>query len=142
MILNIGNNPNLTTAPSGAFNVAGVEDQESTDGSNQDGYTLWLSDSADVTPLPNSGGTFNWTGSSGTWNAAGNWSLGSKPENPGDVAILGGSLAVAATVTLDGPQKAGALIFFNTNPATTGYTLAPGTGGTLTLGQFRGQPPL
>ncbi len=133
MILNIGNNPNLTTAPSGAFNVAGVEDQESTDGSNQDGYTLWLSDSADVTPLPNSGATLNWTGSSGSWNAAGNWSLGAKPQNPGDVAILGGSLAVAATVTLDGPQKAGSLVFFNTNPATTGYTLAPGTGGTLTL---------
>jgi len=133
MILNLGNNPNLTTAPTGAFNVTGIEDQESTDGSNQDGYTLWVTDSGNVSIQANSGGTFNWSGSGGSWNAVGNWNLGSKPRNAGDVAILGGSLAVTATVTLDGNQKAGGLIFANSNSATTGYMLSAGTGGTLTL---------
>jgi autotransporter-associated beta strand protein len=133
MILNLGNNPNLTSPPAGAFNVTGIEDQESTDGSNQDGYTLWVTDSGSVSPLANSGKTFNWTGTSGSWNAAANWNLGSKPQNASDVAILGGSLALAATVTLDGSQKAGCLIFANSNTATSGYTLSPGTGGTLTL---------
>jgi len=133
MILNLGNNPNLTTAPTGAFNVTGILDQESTDGSNQDGYTLWLTDSASVSAVPNSGGTFNSSGSGGSWNAAGAWNLGNKPQNPGDVAIFGGSLAAPATVTLDGPQKVGDLILANSNSSTTGYTLAPGTGGTLTL---------
>ena len=133
MILNIGNNPNLTAAPTGAFNVTGILDQESTDGSNQDGYTLWLTDSGNVSAQPNSGGTFNWSGSGGSWNAAGNWNPGNKPQNAGDVAVLGGSLALAATVTLDGAQKAGGLIFANSNSSTTGYTLSAGTGGTLTL---------
>ena len=76
---------------------------------------------------------FNWSGSGGSWNAVGNWNLGSKPQNAGDVAILGGSLALAATVTLDGAQKVGGLIFANSNSSTTGYTLSPGAGGTLTL---------
>ena len=58
-----------------------------------------------------SGGTFNWSGSGGSWNVTNNWNLGSKPKNAGDVAVLGGSLAVAATVTLDGHQKAGRLDF-------------------------------
>ncbi len=42
MILHIGNNPNLTTPPTTAFNVTGILDQESTEASNQNGYTLWL----------------------------------------------------------------------------------------------------
>ena len=133
MILNLGNNPNLTTAPTGAFNVTGIVDQESTDGSNQDGYTLWLTDSGNVSVQPGAGGTFNWSGSGGSWNVTNNWNLGSKPKNAGDVAVLGGSLAVTATVTLDGNQKAGGLIFANSNSATTGYTLSSGTGGRLTL---------
>ncbi len=64
MILNLGNNPNLTTAPTGAFNVTGIEDQESTHGTNsssyEGGYTLWVTDSGNVSAQANSGGTFNW----------------------------------------------------------------------------------
>jgi autotransporter-associated beta strand protein len=137
MELQIGVNSNLTVAPTGTFNVTGIEDQESTDYSSQDGYTLWLTDSANVTALPNSGGTFNWSGSGSSWNGPGSWNPSGKPQNPGDVAILGGSLAVAATVTLDGPQKAGGLIFANTNSSSSGYALSPGGApsgsGTLTL---------
>jgi autotransporter-associated beta strand protein len=133
MILHIANNPNLTAPPTTAVNVTGILDQESTELSNQNGYTLWLTDSGNVSPMPNSGGTFNCSGSGGSWNTAGNWNLGGKPQKAGDAAILGGSLALAATITLDGPQKVGGLIFANSNSATTGYTLSPGTGGTLTL---------
>ncbi len=133
MIVNIGNNPDLTIAPSGTFNLTGILDQESTDGSNQDGYTLWLTDSGNVSVQSKSGVILNLSGSGGSWNAAGSWNLGSKPQNPGDTAILGGSLAVAATVTLDGPQKAGGIILSNSNSQTTGYTVAPGTNGVLTL---------
>ena len=142
MTLHIGNNPNLTTAPTKAFNVTGILDQESTDGTNQDGYTLWLTDSGNVSVQPGAGGTFNWSGSGGSWNVTNNWNLGSKPKNAGDVAVLGGSLAVTATVTLDGNQKAGGLIFANSNSATTGYTLSSGTGGTLTLDNSGSTVPL
>ena len=133
MILNLGNNPDLSTAPVGTFNVTGILDQESTDGSNQDGYTLWLTDSGSVSVQSKSGVILNWSGGGGSWNATGNWNLGSKPHNPGDVAILGGSLAVAATVTLDAPQEAGGVVLSNSNSATTGFTLSPGTSGSLTL---------
>jgi autotransporter-associated beta strand protein len=133
MILNIGNNSNLATAPSGVFNVIGIEDQESTDGSNQDGYTLWVTDQGNVSLQANSGRTFNWLSSSESWNVGGNWNVGSRPQDAGDMAILGGSLALAATVTLDGPQKVGGLILANSDTSTTGYTLSPGAGGTLTL---------
>ena len=140
MILNIGNNPDLAVAPTGTFNITGIEDQESTSVSPTDGYTLWVTDSSNITPRPNPGGTFAWTGSNGSWNAAGNWDVGNKPQGAGDAAIFGGSLTTAATVTLDGPQKIGCLTFANanaatigTNAATTGYTLAAGSSGALTL---------
>ena len=140
MILNIGNNTDLATAPTGTFNITGIEDQESTSVSPTDGYTLWVTDSSNITPQPNPGGTFAWTGSNGSWNAAGNWDVGNKPQGAGDAAIFGGSLTTAATVTLDGPQKIGCLTFANanaatvgTNAATTGYTLAAGSSGALTL---------
>jgi autotransporter-associated beta strand protein len=133
MIVHLGNNPDLTIAPSGTFNLTGILDQESSDGSNQDGYTLWLTDSGSVSVQSKSSVILNWSGSGGSWNATGNWNLGGKPQNPGDVAILDGSLAVAATVTLDGPQKVGGIILSNSNTQTTGYMLSPGTNGTLTL---------
>ncbi len=140
MILNIGNNPDLAVAPTGTFNITGIEDQESLSVSPTDGYTLWVTDSSNITPQPNPGGTFAWTGSNGSWNATGNWDVGNKPQGAGDAAIFGGALTTAATVTLDGPQKIGCLTFANanaatigTNAATTGYTLAAGSSGTLTL---------
>ncbi len=50
MILNIGNNPDLAVAPTGTFNITGIEDQESTSVSSTDGYTLWVTDSSNITP--------------------------------------------------------------------------------------------
>ena len=140
MILNIGNNPDLAVAPTGTFNITGIEDQESSSVSPTDGYALWVTDSSNITPQPNPGGTFAWTASNGSWNSAGNWDVGNKPQGAGDAAIFGGSLSTAATVTLDGLQKISCLTFANanaatigTNAATTGYTLAAGSSGTLTL---------
>ena len=111
------------------------EDQESAAVSPTGGYTLWVTDSSSVTSLLG-GGTFQWTGSGTSWNGNGNWSLPGKPGNPGDVAIFSDALSAAATVTLDGPQTAGGLMFANANTATTGYTLTPGASGTLTLDNF------
>jgi autotransporter-associated beta strand protein len=134
MTVNIGNNSNLTVAPTGAFNIVGIEDQESTDGSSQDGYTLWLTDSGNVTPVqPASNGAFQWSGSGGSWTGAHNWIAGGTPQNAGDTAIFAGALAIGGTVTLDGAQKAGGLIFGALGRSTNGYTLSPGAGGTLTL---------
>ena len=113
--------------------MTGIEDQESTGRIDQDGYTLWVTDSAKRQPPAKFGRDLQLVGQQRELERRGNWNLGSKPQSAGDVAILGGSLAVAATVTLDGPQKAGGLIFANSNSATTGYTLSPGTAGTLTL---------
>jgi glucose/arabinose dehydrogenase len=68
------------------------------------------------------------TGSS--WNTAGNWTLG-VPNGPADRANLLASpgLTSAATITLDGSRTVGQLTFNNSN----GYTIATGTGGTLTF---------
>ena len=43
-------------------------------------------------------------------------------------------VGIPVTITLDGPQSAGALVFTSSD----GYTLAAGTGGTLTLGTAAG----
>ena len=59
------------------------------------------------------------SGCTGSWNQPTNWDYG-KPENPGESAIFGTSITSPLSVTMDGSQKAGKLIFDN---ASAPYTL-------------------
>jgi fibronectin-binding autotransporter adhesin len=80
-----------------------------------------------------SGGT--WTqAAGGSWAMGSNWSSNPTPPTSGTAAFPELGATSAINVTLDGPQTAGALVF----SATEGYTLAPGMGGTLTLGTSAG----
>ncbi len=83
-----------------------------------------------------SGGT--WAGNaSGSWTVASNWSYPIIPTS-GTVSFAGVPVNPNSpiTVTLDGNQSAGALVF-NTS-GTVGYTLAQGASGALTLGTSNG----
>ena len=81
-----------------------------------------------------SGGTWKLNGPSTSWANAANWLSGTVPS--GGTVTFAGAPAGSTSVTLDGPQSAGALVF---NPSTTnGYTISQGTGGALTLGASAG----
>ncbi len=66
----------------------------------------------------------------GSWNSSGNWTPAMVPNGVGWQAIMGGALTVSSTITLDGSQTVGVLVF---NNSAAGYTLTCGSGGTLTL---------
>jgi autotransporter-associated beta strand protein len=83
-----------------------------------------------VNEVAPSGGTWNVNGS-GSWTNVDNWSSSMAPSS-GTVTFAGAPSA-AITVTLDGNQSAGALVF-NVSGGCNGYTLSQGTGGALTLG--------
>jgi fibronectin-binding autotransporter adhesin len=69
-----------------------------------------------------------WTGSPGSsWATAGNWSTGIVPNSAGSSATLAGG--AAGTITLDGDTRLSSLTFNNA----TKYTIAQGTGGTLSM---------
>ncbi len=72
---------------------------------------------------------------SGSWQTPTNWSC--NPAIPyGGTVWFPGALSATITATLDGNQTAGALVF---NVSTTsGYVLAEGSGGALTLGTSAG----
>ena len=70
-----------------------------------------------------------WTAiGSGSWNNAANWSNGI-PNAQNDAANFLTALTAPGTITLDGDKRVGTIQFNNANA----YTLAQGTGGTLTL---------
>jgi autotransporter-associated beta strand protein len=72
----------------------------------------------------------NWTGSANTkWSSSGNWNTNSAPNGAGIEASFGAAAATPVAVILDSPETVGTLVFNNT----AGYTLAPGTSGSLTL---------
>lgn len=71
---------------------------------------------------------WNYDGSD-SWNAAGRWTAG-VPNGAGQTARLTTALSALATVTLDGGKTVGALVF---DSASHGYSITPGSGGTLTL---------
>ena len=97
------------------------------------GYALQVG-SGYLTLVPSLPGPAIWTSSSsGSWTNANNWSSDSVPSGQAAQAVVGAGTATPLTITLDGPQTLGTLTFANTSSATTGYTLAPGTGGTLTM---------
>ena len=80
-----------------------------------------------------SGGTWARNGN-GSWSTGGNWTY---PVVPSGITVYFAGVPVnpsaPITVTLDGNQSAGALVF-NTNQNIDGYTLAQGSGGALSLG--------
>ena len=65
----------------------------------------------------------------GSWNTPGNWSTSAVPTGQGVLAIMGTVPTTATAVSLDSTQTVGLLIFNNT----AGYTLTPGSAGSLTL---------
>jgi autotransporter-associated beta strand protein len=82
-----------------------------------------------------SGGTWT-TNGNGSWTQGTNWSCSPTVPSSGTVAFAGAATS-PVTVTLDGPQSAGALVFNNANA----YTLSAGTvnsASTLTLGMSAG----
>ncbi len=111
---------------------------------NQAGYSYSLSTTADstsgyidlvVTSTGAGGGTWNFSGTGTSWAAAGDWSSGPVPSS-GPVTFAG-TPSTPTTVTLDGNQSAGSLVF-NVS-GSNGYTLSQGTGGgALTLGTLAG----
>ena len=124
----------LATFPSGSSVSLG-------DFSAPAGYVLQLSaTSLRLTAAPAvTTGTPTWTlTSSGSWTVGGNWSSGSPPSGVGQAAIVGAGTAVPLTIDLDGPQTVGQLTLANTSNASTGYTLAAGSGGTLTMNNSGG----
>ena len=71
----------------------------------------------------------NWNvDSGGSWNTGGNWSS-AIPNGAGEGAILNTALSSPSTVTLDGSKTVGGLTLDSAN----GYTVAAGSGGTLSL---------
>jgi autotransporter-associated beta strand protein len=80
-------------------------------------------------PVPASGANGTWINpGSGSWGIAQNWANSVIPGAAGDPAIFA-SATSPSTVTLDGNRTVGSLSFNNSNT----YTIAAGTGGTLTL---------
>jgi SdrD B-like domain len=69
----------------------------------------------------------------GSWSNSADWSAGI-PSQPADVANFTLSLSQPSTVTLDGSYTVGSLVFNSSQP----YTIAPGSGGSLTLEQESG----
>src|SRR4029450_13343536 len=67
--------------------------------------------------------------SDGSWNASGNWSTNTVPQTSVEVDLLGVSTA-PHTITPDGNHTVAILRFDNAKS----YTIAPGSGGTLTIG--------
>lgn len=66
----------------------------------------------------------------GSWSSSANWSAEEIPDASGSTATLGPALTSNASVTLDGTQTVGHVVF---NDAAANYTLAAGTGGTLDI---------
>jgi autotransporter-associated beta strand protein/uncharacterized repeat protein (TIGR03803 family) len=80
--------------------------------------------------------------SSGSWSATGNWNPAGPPDGVGNTADFSQqTLAADATVTLDGSHTIGNLIFGDQGNAHN-WTLAAGSGGTLTLQVSSGTPTI
>lgn len=83
-----------------------------------------------VLSIINTGNAAQWNvDAGGSWNTAGNW-IGGIPNAGGDTASFTFPITAPRTVTLDGNKTVGGATF----NAANGYTIAPGSGGTLTLG--------
>jgi autotransporter-associated beta strand protein len=68
----------------------------------------------------------------GSWNDGSKWTSGSPPNAVGLTTVVGTGTSTPLTITLDSPQTVGTLVLQNST-SSTGYTLAPGLSGSLTL---------
>jgi fibronectin-binding autotransporter adhesin len=99
-------------------------------GTSGNDITVTISGLASAAMWNNNGG--------GSWNVAGNWT-GGIPNAAGATATLASSpgITAPATITLDGNKTLGSLVFNNAtgNAAAPpiSYTIAPGSGGSLTV---------
>jgi autotransporter-associated beta strand protein len=87
-------------------------------------------------------GNAAWNGGSGSWGTNGNWSdalAAGVHAAPGTFGVLGDSATLgpgaAGTITLDGANPSLAALTFNSS---AGYTIAAGSGGTLTFAAASG----
>jgi autotransporter-associated beta strand protein len=69
------------------------------------------------------------TAGGGSWGSTSNWATGIAPQNAGDTAMFAGAATGSSIVTLDGNRTAGIVVF----KSDQSYTIAPGSGGTLSL---------
>ncbi len=91
---------------------------------SQIGNNLFLNFNAGALPPP------QWNvDASGSWATAANWQPTVVPNDPTASANFLGKITAPRTVTLDGDKTVGAIVFDNPNS----YTIAPGSGGTLTI---------
>ncbi len=74
----------------------------------------------------NADGTYHW----GTLT---NWNGTSLPSNPGDIVTFGNSIGVPTTITLNGDEEFQVSVGTMNFTSGVSYTIAQGTGGTLTL---------
>jgi autotransporter-associated beta strand protein len=93
-------------------------------------YTFGESGGFVTLTIATSGVVRDWiTDGSGSWNNAGNWN-GTAPNGTSHIANFNTPLSGPATVTLDGAKTLGAITFLS---AAHSFTIAPGSGGSLTL---------
>lgn len=92
-------------------------------------YTFGTNNNFITLTVATSGLVTNWASANGgSWNTVANWSNG-VPNESGATATFGNSLTGPGIVTLDGNKTVGNVTFDNTN----GYTIVPGSGGSLTF---------
>ena len=74
-----------------------------------------------------------WQGSlSNSWTDTTSWNTGIVPNAAGAMVLVGSATAAPTAITLDGAESVGQLTLTATS-ATSGYTLASGNGGSLTM---------
>jgi fibronectin-binding autotransporter adhesin len=82
--------------------------------------------------LSKAASTYTWSGTGGgSVTGTANWTNSTIPAGTSPMVMFGNNITAPATVTLDSSPTFGPLTFSNSN--NYGYTLAPGSGGTLTL---------
>ena len=101
-------------------------------------YTFGASGGFVTLTVATSGQISNWASvGGGSWGTSGNWSNG-VPDGIGAVAGMGSAIGGNSTVSLNGGKTVGGLTFDNQNS----YTVAQGSGGSLTLQKTSGSADL
>ncbi len=126
-ILNVSG---TTAAPLELISFPGGYSGTFTAGLIPSGFTLSYSNTNQVDLVSLNVSSAAWASSlSGSWTGSSNWTSG-VPSGQAVTALLGGALAASGTVTLDGAQTLGTLVFSN---SAASYALTAGNSGSLTL---------
>jgi autotransporter-associated beta strand protein len=121
------------TNTSAAPTTTGWYDYEYITGANSQSDAV---DSTALTAVNSFSGSSQWNLSTGgSWSAGTGWGNYIIPGSANDVATFGNTITAASTITLDGNHTVGSVVF---NSSSQSYTIAAGTGGTLTLNQSGG----